>query len=65
MKTQIKEIQVEVAKTDKPFPGYFRATIRDGEIANMDRITGFPDAKNIKDYIQFCQEIIEAIEMTQ
>jgi len=65
MKTEVKEIEVKVARADKLYPEYFRATIRDGEIANMDRITAFPDAKNIKNYTQFCQEIIEAIEMMQ
>ena len=43
----------------------YTAVIRDGTVARMERIREAPEAEEIRDYIKFCQEILESIKQTR
>ncbi len=66
MKTQISEVQITIKDPDCSH-GNFNAVVRDGELDCLDAMRGeksspMPTVEKLKAYIQFLQEVIEAME---
>lgn len=65
MLKEIKEIEVTYdwfKHTRSKF--YFVATVRDGVITKVERLSTLPDTVEVTAYIEFLKEVLEAIEKT-
>lgn len=65
MRTEVKEVQIETPDGDTLY-GSFSAVVRNGELHSIDTLKRrglvIPSLSTIKAYIQFLQEVTQAME---